>query len=225
MDGQPVSDPQHDGGDELSRRRPTPSPDGAAYRAEPLNIIEFRREQAAQVLAARIPARFADARPDNPLVARWAARYLADPAEAPSLLLSGPTGTGKTWQCWGAIRTVVEGVAAAGKGLDWRATSHPDLNAALRPKVDGSHNSALQLHMEAALLMLDDLGAGKNTDWTEDTLYRLVDHRWSNRLPTIYSTNLVPKALTAAVGERVVSRLGDAVRVTITGEDRRWMAA
>lgn len=223
MDGQPVSDQNIPDGGGDPRRLPEPSPGG--YQPEPLNLIEFRQQQAQATLAARIPARFADARADNPLVARWVARYLSDPSVAPSLVLSGPTGTGKTHACWGAVRAVVEGFAATGRGLKWRATTHPELNAALRPKVDGSHNSVLQLHMSAELLFLDDLGAGKNTDWTEDTLYRLVDHRWSNRLTTIYSTNLPPKLLTAAVGERVVSRLGDAVRVSITGDDRRWKAA
>lgn len=195
------------------------------YETPRLNLIDFRKEQAAHVLAARIPARFVDARATNTRVSQWVARYLANPTGAPSLLLSGPTGTGKTWLCWAAVRAVVEGLAERGKGLDWKATTHPDLNAALRPKPDGSHNSALETHMKCGLLLLDDLGAGKNTDWTEDTLYRLVDHRWSHELPTIYSTNLAPKLLSAAVGERVVSRLGDTMRVSITGDDRRWVAA
>jgi DNA replication protein DnaC len=198
---------------------------GDSHEPDRLNLVEFRQDQAAHVLAARIPVRFTNARVDNPQVARWVARFVDEPTAAPPLLLSGPTGTGKTWLCWAAVRAAVEGLAQQGKGLDWRATTHPDLNAMLRPKPDGSHNYALKDHMAAPLLMLDDLGAGKSTDWTEDTLYRLVDHRWSHCLPTIYSTNLAPRNLSGALGERVVSRLGDAVRVAITGEDRRWKAA
>jgi len=212
-------------GASMSAEQPGEQPDKPTYQPTPLDPVEFRTEQAREVLARRIPARFVNARPDLPGVATWVNRFLANPRQAPSLLLVGPTGTGKTHQCWGAIRAVVEGLAEKGHGLNWRAMSHPDLNAAVRPKFDGSHNSALDVFMNADLLFLDDLGAGKATDWTEDVLYRLVDHRWSNNKTTIYSTNLPPKALTDAVGERVVSRLGDAVSVTVTGQDRRWMAA
>jgi DNA replication protein DnaC len=210
---------------EPSRPRPTPNPEGRGYQPEPLDLVAFRKEQAREVLSRRIPARFVNARADNPQVARWAAQFVADPTGARSLLISGPTGTGKTHQCWGAIRAIVEGLATQGRSLDWRATTHPDMNSDLRPKVDGSHHGVLERLMRVDLLMLDDLGAGKSTDWTEDTLYRLIDHRWSNNRPTMFSTNLPPKTLANTVGERIMSRLGDAIKVAITGEDRRWMAA
>lgn len=198
---------------------------GGGYSTEKLDAIEFCKQHTAAVLDARIPVRFAGARVDHPQVAAWVRRYLDNPAGCPSLVLAGNTGTGKTWLCWAALRAAVEGLAASGRRVMWRAVTHPDLNASQRVKADGSHNTALHDFMAAELLMLDDLGAGKNTDWTEDTLYRLVDYRWSHNLPTIYSTNLVPKQLVDTVGERVVSRLGDAVRVQIVGGDRRWVKA
>lgn len=193
--------------------------------AHGFDMIQFRTGQAHTLLSRIIPTRFAHAKVDHPKVAKWADDYLNDPDGASSLVLVGPTGVGKTHQGWGAVRAIAEGLAATGRGLAWRATTHPDLNAALRPKPDGSHTWALEPYMEAELLLLDDLGAGKQTDWTGDTLYRLVDHRWANRKTTIYSTNLTPNALTDAVGDRVVSRLADAVRVTIKGSDRRWKDA
>lgn len=207
----------------LARRGIDPAAADSWMPAE-YDPVTFRTEQAREVLARVIPSRFAEAKPDHPEVADWVRRYLAVPTEAPSLVLVGPTGTGKTWQCWGAVRAVVEGLAATGRGLIWRATTHPDLNAALRPKPDQSHSWALDPYLEAELLFLDDVGAGKQSEWTGDSLYRLVDHRWSNRKTTIYSTNLTAKALTDAVGDRVVSRLVDAVHVAIKGTDRRWAA-
>lgn len=219
-----MSDPQRTVAEILARRGIDPAAVDT-YEPPEFDIVAFRTEQAREVLNRRVPGRFAEAKPDNPDVADWVARYLAAPTEAQSLVLVGPTGTGKTYQCWGALRAVVEGLAATGRGLTWRATTHPDLNAAMRPKSDNSHNGALEMYMEAELLMLDDLGAGKQSEWTGDALYRLVDHRWSNQKTTIYSTNLTPTALTDAVGDRVVSRLADALRVTIKGTDRRWAAA
>lgn len=188
----------------------------------PFDLVEWRLEQAQQIIADLVPRRFTDAAPDNTEVAAWCRRYLAEPAECPSLLLVGPTGTGKTWQMYGALKLLLLELAGAGRGLSFRATSQPELNDAMRPKKDGSHGWALEPYLTAHLLLLDDLGAGKQTDWTGDSLYRLVDHRWSNNLPSIYTTNLTPARLTEAVGDRIVSRLADAVRVTIKGSDRRW---
>lgn len=184
--------------------------------------VAFRIEQAQKVLAARIPPRFADAAVEHEPVRRWVQRFLADPASAPSLVLTGPTGVGKTHACWGAVREIVEGRARAGLGLRWHATTHPELNDELRPKPDGSHAWALEPYLAAELLVLDDLGAGKQSEWTGDSLHRLVDHRWSHKLPSLFSTNLTRRALTDAVGDRVVSRLADAQHVAIKGEDRRW---
>lgn len=184
--------------------------------------VAFRVEQAQKVLSARIPARFAAATADYPAVDGWVRHYLTDPASVPSLVLTGPTGVGKTHQCWGALRRIVEGRARAGYGVRWRFTTHPELNDELRPKPDGSHASALDRYLEAELLVLDDLGAGKQTDWTGDSLHRLVDHRWAHQKVTLYSTNLTRKQLIEAVGDRVVSRLADAEHVAIKGGDRRW---
>jgi DNA replication protein DnaC len=190
----------------------------------PFDLIAWRIEQARTVLTRRTPPRFADAQATDPDLGAWARRYIADPAQPP-IVLAGPTGVGKTWQAYGALRTIVEGLANRGLGLNWRATNHPDLNDKLRPKPDGSHTWALDPYLETDLLLLDDLGAGRQTEWTGDSLYRLVDHRWANDKPTIYSTNLNATELTAIVGDRVVSRLADAQRITIKGEDRRWSGA
>lgn len=194
----------------------------APIEPEPFDPVAFRTDQAAATLAARIPPMFANATPDHPQVAAWVRRFLDDRASCPSLALVGPTGTGKTWLCWGAVRAVVEGVAARGEGLRWEVTTHPDLNAALRPSPDNGHVGTLERLMHADLVFLDDLGAGKQTEWTGDGLLRLVDYRWSRHLPMIYSANAVGPPLIAAVGDRVNSRLGDAVKVALLGDDRRW---
>lgn len=187
----------------------------------PAATVDPFREQAEANLAATIPARFAAARADNPRVARWVERYNADPRTAPSLFMFGEPGTGKTFQMLGALRAVVMHAADRQRLVRYRMVTHPRLNDKLRPKADNSHETALDPYEETDLLLLDDLGAGKQTDWTGDCLYRLVDHRWFNSLPTIYATNLDLDALKDAVGDRVVSRVLDGMLVEFTGPDRR----
>lgn len=201
-----------------------------------VDAATFRAERAREQLGRVVPAQFANAAPDLPVVAAWARDFVADPDAATSMLLYGPTGSGKTWQAYGALRFIVESVAARGHVMTWRATTQPSLSDALRPKPDDSHAYALDPLIDADLLLLDDLGAGKQTEWTTDALYRLVDTRWARQRPTIYTTNLPARghtdsngayvpSLTEAVGDRIVSRLADSTRVALTGKDRRWTAA
>jgi DNA replication protein DnaC len=212
----------HPTGAEILRRRGADL-DALDLPPEPrFDLVSWRLEQAQQIIADLVPTRFADAQPDHPDVTAWVRRYIADPGTCPSLLLSGPTGTGKTWQMFGALKVILVERAHRAEGLSFRVTSQPDLNDAMRPKPDGSNAWALEPYLTTHLLLLDDLGAGKQTDWTGDSLYRLVDHRWANSLPSIFTTNLTAANLTAAVGDRIVSRLADAVRVPMKGADRRW---
>jgi DNA replication protein DnaC len=181
----------------------------------------WRAQQAADVLAAVIPPRFAHATADQMQVAGWVRAYLASPATAGNVLLLGPTGTGKTWQAYGALRRIVAAVAAGGHALNWRTIDHPTLNAELRPRPDDEHLAAQHRYETAELLFVDDLGAGRQTDWAADTLYRIVDARWSHCRPTIAASNLSPDDLRAAVSDRIVSRLASGTVVVLKGCDRR----
>jgi DNA replication protein DnaC len=186
-------------------------------------MVGLRTEQARHNLA-KIPVMFTDEIDIHPEIRAWVDSYAGDPQTTPSIVLSGPTGVGKTHQAYQAIREASRARAANGKATFWLATSHPDLNATQRVGADPdtSPTVALARYINVDLLLLDDVGAGKQTDWTADTLYRLIDHRWSNLRPTIYATNLTPKQITATLGDRVASRIADAIQVIIKGDDRRW---
>lgn len=72
------------------------------------------------------------------------------------------------------------------------------------------------------LLVLDDLGREKVTDWAGERLYVLFESRYSNILTTIVTSNATPRALSEFGYGAVVSRLaemGDFLEVV--GDDER----
>jgi DNA replication protein DnaC len=185
-----------------------------------INPSAFYRHQLADVIHRRWSGAYDDATCDHPTVSAWVTIQESDGRRKPSLLIAGSTGSGKTWQAVGALKAIANHAASThGRRIDWQMVSHPDLGDELRG--DGM-DRALAKYLDAELLILDDLGATMTTPWMTDCIQRLVDRRWSKRLTTIYTSNLTGNALSAAIGDRVYSRLGDAVRVTLADRDRRW---
>ncbi|MFC9796409.1 ATP-binding protein [Streptomyces sp. NPDC057695] len=198
------------------------APDAAAQQPTPEPVT------ALQLAEARIPARYRHALADHPQVTTWAdtVARAGHPgpagapgiAEGPSLRIVGPTGTGKTHQAYGAIRSLL----AAGVRLRWEAVTAADLYARLRPRPGLDSERALQSLMRCPLLLLDDLGAAKTSEWTEELTYRLINHRYEHLRPTLITTNLSTEALRSALGDRVSSRLAQMTeRVILDGPDRR----
>jgi DNA replication protein DnaC len=140
-----------------------------------------------------------------------------------SMLLLGPTGTGKTHQAYGAIRELaVTGVAAR-----WVVTTTADMYAALRPRHGIDSEAEFLRYRDARILLIDDLGAErKPTEFTEEINFRLINWRYEHQLPTLITSNLVPKEISERLGDRVTSRLIEMCeRVVFKGPDRRRSAA
>ncbi|MGW1998435.1 ATP-binding protein [Embleya sp. NPDC001921] len=147
---------------------------------------------------------------------------VANITRGPSLLLLGPTGVGKTYLAYGAMRHL----AVTGVRCAWLATTAADMYAALRPRHGIDSETEFRRYSLARLLVLDDLGAAKDTEWTEEINYRLINHRYEHGLPTLITSNVPVKELGPKLGERVASRLvGMCTRVVLRGDDRRRAAA
>lgn len=190
------------------------------YEPEPL--------PALQMAEARIPARYRGAVADHPAVATWV-REVAESgrpgpqgapglAEGRSLLIVGTTGTGKTYQAYGAVRSLL----IAGVRLRWKAITAADLYAELRPRPGHDGERELMDLARCPLLIIDDLGAAKNSEWTEEITMRLINRRYNAMLPTLITTNLGMADLRTHIGDRVASRLTEMTdRVILDGPDRR----
>jgi DNA replication protein DnaC len=179
----------------------------------------------------RIPPRYADALATDPQIRAWMAaitrqaiadlQVILSVTSGPSLLLLGPTGTGKTHEAFGAMR----GLVALGLRVNWRAITAADFYARLRPRHGIDSETEFREFAGARLLALDDLGAGKPSEWTEEVNFRLVNFRYEHQLATLFTSNLLPKNLVAALGDRVSSRLAEmTTRATLRGGDRRYRA-
>jgi DNA replication protein DnaC len=90
--------------------------------------------------------------------------------------------------------------------LEARATLSELMDRSLSPKV----------------LLLDDLGAEKSTEWVMERLYSLLNFRSANGLVTLITSNLDPSELEYKLGPRIASRLrGRCRNIQFTGPDRR----
>lgn len=180
-----------------------------------VDIAEIRSEQAREILPRHIPARYRNAKVTDANVAVWVDDVVEGGTD--SILLAGSVGVGKTYHGYAALAAVVLGKAARGESCQPAAITHGDLCAAVRPEGDG-----IDRVLNAGVLLLDDLGAAHTTAWNADAVYRVIDHRWAEMLPTIVTSNFDPGTLSAQLSERVTSRLFGMCRtVALAGQDRR----
>lgn len=169
-----------------------------------------------------------------------AARRVAA-GELRSLVLVGTPGVGKTHLMAGIFRAVSERIVAA--WMEERAAaiaefrpvstmqlpewcSVPELVSDLRTEMGTDLHAASdrshRLRTWPALLVLDDLGREKVSDWTGELVYTIANARYEAMLPTIASSNLGPKELASSGYWPVVSRLAeDGALIHIEAPDRR----
>jgi DNA replication protein DnaC len=79
------------------------------------------------------------------------------------------------------------------------------LRATFRPDSEISYDERFELVRTVALLVLDDLGTESGTAWAREKLYQLINHRYNEGLPTVFTSNVRLDALDG----RIVSRMHD----------------
>lgn len=73
-----------------------------------------------------------------------------------------------------------------------------------------------------SVVILDDLGAERPSEWAEEQLYGIIDYRYRNMLSTFFTTNCSLQVLKEQLGKRSVSRILEMCSgVKVVGEDFR----
>ena len=78
----------------------------------------------------------------------------------------------------------------------------------------------------AEFLVLDDLGSERTTEWVRERIFVIVNHRYREALPTVFTSNIGPKDLAEQLGERTASRIiAMCDWIALEGDDYRETAA
>lgn len=85
------------------------------------------------------------------------------------------------------------------------------LRATFMPSSDIVYDQLFSQMREAALLVLDDLGAQQSTPWANEKLFQLLNYRYNLKIPTVITTNVTA----GIIEERVRSRMQDNSLVTL----------
>ncbi len=149
------------------------------------------------------------------------------PAVERGLLLMGTVGVGKTHLSVAILRGLSE------KGVPCLfyefGSLLKEIQDSYNPISKTSELGVLAPVYQAEILVLDELGASKPTDWVKDTMMNIIGTRYNDKKLTIFTTNYLDarrapteETLEDRVGVRLRSRLYEMCKtVHIEGDDYR----
>jgi len=159
------------------------------------------------------------------------------------LLLVGGVGSGKTFLVSSAANSIIDTIEVdrcekekeIGRGFSfWCMVCDrrilfinvcdlmEQLKSCFKENSADISSNIIQVVQEVDLLILDDLGVEKSSDWTREKLFEVIDYRYSQELPMLVTTNCRPEELKEKIGDRNFDRLREmCALVTVTAKSQR----
>ncbi|WP_456384216.1 ATP-binding protein [Persephonella sp.] len=150
--------------------------------------------------------------------------------EGKGLFFVGPPGVGKTHLAVGILKEFFRRRGIVGLFYDTRS-----LLFKLKASFDGSASAReiLEEAVETPILVLDDLGSERLSDWARDILHYIIINRYNELRPIIITSNIELKSrkldgevlentLEERMGQAIASRLSEICEIIpVRGKDKR----
>ncbi len=120
------------------------------------------------------------------------------PLERTGLLFTGPIGVGKTHLAVGILHELIRNKGVSCLFCDYRELLK-EIQNSYNPSVQTTELEILRPIFEAEVLLLDELGAIRPTEWVWDTVSHILNYRYNEKKTTLITTNF-PNLPPASVG-------------------------
>ena len=208
--------------------KPVPgTPDGGVTRCD----CQLRARGGAMIAAARIPKRYEHCELSNfttdfpgadrsiALAHITASRFVQefDPRYGAGLLLIGGIGTGKTHLAVGLLKELIAARGSTCLFCDYRELLKQIQNS-YNDSVQATELQVLRPVFEAEVLLLDELGAVKPSEWVWDTVSLILNTRYNDNRATIITTNFADEPAASVIRLSSLSPARAATREETLGD-------
>jgi DNA replication protein DnaC len=132
------------------------------------------------------------------------------------LIFTGDLGTGKTH-----LAAAIGNFLMENQSVPVYFASYIDILNAIKDSFDTGERTR-DMITNVDLLIIDDLGKEQATEWSRETLFTIINHRYEHDLPMVITTNYSAGQLQKRIGAATVSRIAEMCEgIRMTGSDWR----